>query len=101
MTDAKGGFDRAPALEAEMTDCGPDAVDDGFAGVMGIERRGAGRRPLIRGKKVGKDPAFLAPDLGIAAIGAFIEDRLGERAPADIADQSRLRLGRRRPALLR
>jgi hypothetical protein len=87
MSDPGRRFEDAPAGKPQMIERLPDAVDHRLAGVMGVQRRGAGGLPFLCRQQIGEYPAFLQPVSSMAGTATPVEDRLGELAPAGIADE--------------
>ena len=81
VADAAGGFEHAPAVEAEPLGGAIHRADDGRRGVMGVEGGGAGGTMLF----IGQD--FRKLDLLLAPVRAVHVEDLGHRAPADVFDE--------------
>lgn len=67
---------------------------------MRVERGGSRGCPLLGGKQIGEFLALLAPALSVRRVRVFVENRLGEGAPADIADERGFFVFRRRTIVL-
>ena len=93
MADAAGGFEHAPAFEAEPLGGAIHRADDGRRGVMGVEGGGAGGTMFF----VRKD--FRKPELLLAPVGVVHVEHLGHRAPADVFYERGFFLRRRRAFL--
>ncbi|MBJ7533581.1 hypothetical protein JDN40_05625 [Rhodomicrobium vannielii ATCC 17100] len=95
MADAHGRFESPAAIKAQALDGAPDALDNGFGGEMCVQRRSPGRSPFFGCEEVLQFRAFRSPNPCRLAVWVLVEDRLGESAPARIADEALFFLRRR------
>jgi len=88
MADAHGRFESPATIKAQALDGAPDALDNGFGGEMCVQRRGPGRSPFFGCEEVLQFGAFRSPNPCRLAVWVLVKDRLGESAPARIANEA-------------
>ena len=93
VADAHGGLQHGPRLKAHVLHRLIDGLDHRGAGIMGIEDSGPGRVVFLWGEQLLQLGILLGP-LGVVRV-----KRLGDAAPAHIAGQYLLFLGRSKTAL--
>ena len=93
VADAHGGLQHGPRLKAHVLHRLIDGLDHRGAGIMGIEDSGPGRVVFLWGEQLLQLGILLGP------LGVIRVKRLGDAAPAHIAGQYLLFLGRSKTAL--
>ena len=87
IADAHGGLQHGPRLKLHILHRLIHGLNDGGAGVVGVEHRTAGGIVLLGGQQLFQLGVLLGP-LGVVRV-----ERLGNTAPAHVAGQNLLLLG--------